>query len=160
MINNIKAREYTAKIEHAKGDPENRLGYDGMCAKFRSLACSVFDDAHMDAIIAAVDRIAELAGLDIGKTDDREKLSLGLKAMRLLGHKVTAPSTEKPSRGVIGRIALSVLRAFSNVSGSSAFSTIASSWRPERARVLGTSDKGERTAFAPNRPDMNTSDPS
>ncbi|MBJ7334380.1 MAG: hypothetical protein JHD05_07165, partial [Thermoleophilia bacterium] len=38
--------------------PENRLSYDEMCAKFRSLAVSVFDDAQMDAIIAAVNNLA------------------------------------------------------------------------------------------------------
>lgn len=54
---------------------------------------------HRHTIRYRLDRITELAGLDIGKTDDREKLSLGLKAMRLLGHTVTAPSREKPAHG-------------------------------------------------------------
>lgn len=54
---------------------------------------------HRHTIRYRLDRITELAGLDIGKTDDREKLSLGLKAMRLLGHTVTAPSREKPTHG-------------------------------------------------------------
>ena len=44
-----------------------------------------------------LDRVTELAGLDVAKTDDREKLSLGLKAMRLLGKKVPAPpGVERP----------------------------------------------------------------
>jgi 2-methylcitrate dehydratase PrpD len=58
-ITTTDGRTLTASLEHAKGDPENKLGYDGMCAKFRSLACSVFDDAQMDAIIAAVHDIAD-----------------------------------------------------------------------------------------------------
>ena len=58
-ITTTDGRTLTASLEHAKGDPENKLGYDGMCAKFRSLASSVFDDAQMDAIIAAVNDIAE-----------------------------------------------------------------------------------------------------
>ena len=58
-ITTTDGRTLTASLEHAKGDPENRLGYEGMCAKFRALAGSVFDDAQMDAIIAAVDDLAE-----------------------------------------------------------------------------------------------------
>ena len=58
-ITTTDGRTLTASLEHAKGDPENKLGYDGMCAKFRSLASSVFDDAQMDAIIAAVNDIAD-----------------------------------------------------------------------------------------------------
>ncbi len=47
---------------------------------------------HRHTVRYRLDRIAELSGLDIAKTDDREKLSLGLKAMRLLGRRVaTAP---------------------------------------------------------------------
>lgn len=43
---------------------------------------------HRHTVRYRLDRIAELSGLDISKTDDREKLSLGLKAMRLLGRRV------------------------------------------------------------------------
>lgn len=46
---------------------------------------------HRHTVRYRLDRIAELCGLDIGRTDDREKLSLGLKAMRLLGRKVPTP---------------------------------------------------------------------
>ena len=59
IITTTDGRTLTASLEHAKGDPENRLGYEGMCAKFRSLASSVFDEAQMDAIISAVDGIAD-----------------------------------------------------------------------------------------------------
>ena len=45
---------------------------------------------HRHTVRYRLDRIAELSGLDIAKTDDREKLSLGLKAMRLLGRRVAA----------------------------------------------------------------------
>lgn len=54
---------------------------------------------HRHTVRYRLDRIAELAGLDVGKSDDREKLSLGLKAMRLLGLQVrTGLETELPSR--------------------------------------------------------------
>ncbi len=47
---------------------------------------------HRHTVRYRLDRIAELSGLDIAKTDDREKLSLGLKAMRLLGRRVATPA--------------------------------------------------------------------
>ena len=57
---------------------------------------------HRHTVRYRLDRIAELSGLDIAKTDDREKLSLGLKAMRLLGRRV-ASVTERPRRGTARR---------------------------------------------------------
>jgi sugar diacid utilization regulator len=55
---------------------------------------------HRHTVRYRLDRITELAGLDIGKTDDREKLSLGLKALRLLGRKVPVPmAREAGGRG-------------------------------------------------------------
>jgi DNA-binding PucR family transcriptional regulator len=55
---------------------------------------------HRHTVRYRLDRITELSGLDIGKTDDREKLSLGLKAMRLLGRKVPVPmARESGGRG-------------------------------------------------------------
>ena len=57
---------------------------------------------HRHTVRYRLDRIAELSGLDIAKTDDREKLSLGLKAMRLLGRRVAAV-TERPRRGAARR---------------------------------------------------------
>lgn len=50
---------------------------------------------HRHTVRYRLDRIAELSGLDIGRTDDREKLSLGLKAMRLLGRRVASPEDRK-----------------------------------------------------------------
>ncbi|MGH2901490.1 MAG: PucR family transcriptional regulator, partial [Solirubrobacteraceae bacterium] len=44
---------------------------------------------HRHTIRYRLERVRELSGLDVGSTDGREKLSLGLKAMRVLG--VTAP---------------------------------------------------------------------
>ena len=46
-----------------------------------------------------LERVRELSGLDVGSTDGREKLSLGLKAMRVLG--IAAPGG--PARGRRGR---------------------------------------------------------
>lgn len=56
---------------------------------------------HRHTVRYRLDRIAELSGLDIAKTDDREKLSLGLKAMRLLGRRVSTV-TQKTRRRAAG----------------------------------------------------------
>jgi sugar diacid utilization regulator len=53
---------------------------------------------HRHTVRYRLDRIAELSGLDIAKTDDREKLSLGLKAMRLLGRRVSTVAEKRPRR--------------------------------------------------------------
>jgi sugar diacid utilization regulator len=45
---------------------------------------------HRHTIRYRLERVRELSGLDVGSTDGREKLSLGLKAMRVLG--VAAPA--------------------------------------------------------------------
>ena len=44
---------------------------------------------HRHTIRYRLERVKELSGLDVGSTDGREKLSLGLKAMRVLG--IAAP---------------------------------------------------------------------
>jgi sugar diacid utilization regulator len=44
---------------------------------------------HRHTIRYRLERVRELSGLDVGSTDGREKLSLGLKAMRVLG--IAAP---------------------------------------------------------------------
>jgi sugar diacid utilization regulator len=44
---------------------------------------------HRHTVRYRLERIRELCGLDVGSTDGREKLSLGLKAMRVLG--ISAP---------------------------------------------------------------------
>jgi len=41
-------------VRYPKGDPENPLTWDEMCAKFRSLASEVISDDRCDDIIAAV----------------------------------------------------------------------------------------------------------
>ena len=76
----------------------------GTVATYLDLDCNLAATAatlytHRHTIRYRLDRITELAGLDIGKTDDREKLSLGLKAMRLLGRTVAPPMREKPAHG-------------------------------------------------------------
>ena len=76
----------------------------GTVATYLDLDCNLAATAqtlytHRHTIRYRLDRITELAGLDIGKTDDREKLSLGLKAMRLLGRTVAPPMREKPQHG-------------------------------------------------------------
>jgi sugar diacid utilization regulator len=41
---------------------------------------------HRHTVRYRLDRIRDVTGLDVGKSEDREMLSLGLKAMRLLGY--------------------------------------------------------------------------
>ena len=43
---------------------------------------------HRHTIRYRLDRAADISGLDIGKSDDREKLTLALKSMRLLGRPI------------------------------------------------------------------------
>jgi sugar diacid utilization regulator len=58
---------------------------------------------HRHTIRYRLERVRELSGLDVGSTDGREKLSLGLKAMRVLGvtHR-SGPATEAGAAG--GRV--------------------------------------------------------
>jgi sugar diacid utilization regulator len=51
---------------------------------------------HRHTIRYRLDRVKELSGLDVGSTDGRERLSLGLKAMRVLGiHGPGGPARER-----------------------------------------------------------------
>jgi sugar diacid utilization regulator len=59
---------------------ESFLEADGNVAK---TAEKLF--THRHTIRYRLDRVKELAGLDVGSTDGRERLSLGLKSMRVLG---------------------------------------------------------------------------
>jgi len=55
---------------------------------------------HRHTIRYRLERVRELSGLDVGSTDGREKLSLGLKAMRVLG--VAAPGGPAREAGTAG----------------------------------------------------------
>ncbi|MBJ7331102.1 MAG: helix-turn-helix domain-containing protein [Solirubrobacteraceae bacterium] len=55
---------------------------------------------HRHTIRYRLERVRELSGLDVGSTDGREKLSLGLKAMRVLG--VAAPGGPATESGTVG----------------------------------------------------------
>jgi sugar diacid utilization regulator len=58
---------------------------------------------HRHTIRYRLERVRELSGLDVGSTDGREKLSLGLKAMRVLGiANRTSPASEQGTEG--GRV--------------------------------------------------------
>ena len=58
---------------------------------------------HRHTIRYRLERVKELSGLDVGSTDGREKLSLGLKAMRVLGiANRGGPATEAGASG--GRV--------------------------------------------------------
>jgi sugar diacid utilization regulator len=54
---------------------------------------------HRHTVRYRLERVRELSGLDVGSTDGREKLSLGLKAMRVLGIAAPGgPATERRTR--------------------------------------------------------------
>jgi sugar diacid utilization regulator len=55
---------------------------------------------HRHTIRYRLERVRELSGLDVGSSDGREKLSLGLKAMRVLG--IAAPSGPASEAGAGG----------------------------------------------------------
>jgi hypothetical protein len=58
---------------------------------------------HRHTIYYRLERVRELSGLDVGSSDGREKLSLGLKAMRVLGiPSARGPATEAGAGG--GRV--------------------------------------------------------
>ncbi len=58
---------------------------------------------HRHTIYYRLERVRELSGLDVSSSDGREKLSLGLKAMRVLGIASAAgPATEAGAEG--GRV--------------------------------------------------------
>jgi sugar diacid utilization regulator len=58
---------------------------------------------HRHTIYYRLERVRELSGLDVSSSDGREKLSLGLKAMRVLGISSAAgPATEAGAEG--GRV--------------------------------------------------------
>jgi sugar diacid utilization regulator len=49
--------------------------------------------AHRHTIRYRLDRVGELTGLDVDKSEDRERLTLGIKAMQLLGRIPEQPSS-------------------------------------------------------------------
>jgi sugar diacid utilization regulator len=49
--------------------------------------------AHRHTIRYRLDRVGELTGLDVDKSEDRERLTLGIKAMQLLGRVPEKPSS-------------------------------------------------------------------
>jgi hypothetical protein len=61
--------------------------------------------AHRHTIRYRLDRVGELTGLDVDKSEDRERLTSGIKAMQLLGR---SPNARQASR--IGRLQVSAVR--------------------------------------------------
>ncbi len=55
---------------------------------------------HRHTIRYRLERVRDLSGLDVGSSDGREKLSLGLKAMRVLG--IVAPAGPASEPGSVG----------------------------------------------------------
>lgn len=58
---------------------------------------------HRHTVRYRLDRVRELTGLDVGSSDGREKLSLGLKAMRVLGIAAPGGPATEPGTGA-GRV--------------------------------------------------------
>jgi DNA-binding PucR family transcriptional regulator len=58
---------------------------------------------HRHTIRYRLERVRELCGLDVGSSDGREKLSLGLKAMRVLGMSGSAAPSSEPGHSA-GRV--------------------------------------------------------
>lgn len=58
---------------------------------------------HRHTIRYRLDRVRELSGHDVGSTDGRERLSLGLKAMRVLGISTPGGPAHEPGTGA-GRV--------------------------------------------------------
>ncbi len=74
---------------------ETFLANDGsMAATYKELF------THRHTIRYRLERVKELTGLDVGSTDGRERLGLGLKAMRVLG--IRAPSAPVFEAGAEG----------------------------------------------------------
>jgi hypothetical protein len=77
---------------------ENFLDADGNVA---GTAQRLF--THRHTIYYRLERVRELSGLDVGSSDGREKLSLGLKAMRVLGIAHTGGPASEAGAGA-GRV--------------------------------------------------------
>ena len=89
--------QYETELVKTRGD---LLDNDGNVAR---TAASLF--THRHTVRYRLERVKELTGHDIGSSEGREKLSLGLKAMRVLGIATAAgPATEPGAEG--GRVRL------------------------------------------------------
>ena len=53
-IETVDGRTLRMQTDFPKGDPQNRLSYAEMCAKFRSLAATVMGEGELDAVEGAV----------------------------------------------------------------------------------------------------------
>ena len=78
---------------------------------------------HRHTIYYRLERVRELSGLDVGSSDGREKLSLGLKAMRVLGIAHTGGPASEAGAGrgarAAGRVATVVMATMNCPSGGS-----------------------------------------
>ena len=70
---------------------QNLITYLGNDASTVRTAGDLF--AHRHTIRYRLDRVSELTGLDVDKSEDRERLTLGIKAMQLLGRVPERPSS-------------------------------------------------------------------
>ena len=89
---------FSAALEKPESERPAFLEADGNVA---GTAQRLF--THRHTIYYRLERVRELCGLDVSSSDGREKLSLGLKAMRVLGiHSAAGPATEAGAEG--GRV--------------------------------------------------------
>ncbi|MFM9138983.1 MAG: helix-turn-helix domain-containing protein, partial [Solirubrobacterales bacterium] len=91
-LEHVLARRVSHRLAAGQGSGEQG-GEEGLGGIGRGTAQRLF--THRHTVRYRLERVRELSGLDVGSSDGREKLSLGLKAMRVLGiSRRGGPATE------------------------------------------------------------------
>jgi sugar diacid utilization regulator len=97
-VSKIVAYDEQYETSDLVGTLETFLECDG---NVNATAARLF--THRHTVRYRFERVREITGLDVASTDGREKLSFGLKAMRVLG--IAAPRGPATERGVVaGRV--------------------------------------------------------
>jgi len=60
-----KHGNYTCRVDHPKGDPENPGSYEEMVSKFRTLSGNVLDSAIQDQVIATVKQLEKVKDINM-----------------------------------------------------------------------------------------------
>jgi sugar diacid utilization regulator len=94
-VSKIVAYDEQYETSDLVGTLETFLDCDG---NVNATAARLF--THRHTVRYRFERVREITGLDVASTDGREKLSFGLKAMRVLG--IAAPRGPATERGVAG----------------------------------------------------------
>ena len=103
---------------------------------------------HRHTIRYRLERVRELSGLDVGSTDGREKLGLGLKAMRVLGIAAPARPRHRGRRRAAGAYPGGRRTADTGRRFVKPPRMVAAAWRPS---VKGSSVLGTRAAARDGR---------